>query len=311
LAETRRWPALVVVAAQVGQDDVVAAILDDFAPAAIEDLTDQPVPPAGLWDPTFDPPPEPPPAPLHWRVYFSSETARADAERALDASGLGLTLRAIEVSDDNWAARSQQALTAISAGRFVVAPPWDVPRDLEGERRLIIIEPSRGFGTGHHQSTRLCLRALSDVSVTDARVLDLGTGSGVLAMAAALGGASEVVAVDVDGDAIEAARESAALNTLPVAIEFVIADFRDPTVPLNLRQCSVVVANLTGGMLTASANEVMQLVAPGGALVVSGFDQAERDRVAAAFSPMVLQTSYEEDGWISLVFRSQIAPYRP
>ena len=100
--------------------------------------------------------------------------------------------------DDDWAARSQQSLTAVRAGSFIVAPPWDLPDSPPADVTVIVIEPSMGFGTGHHATTRLCLRLLSDIDVSDLDVLDLGTGSGVLSMAAALRGARRVVGIDVD-----------------------------------------------------------------------------------------------------------------
>ncbi len=307
MAEARRWPALVVEAAGAGQDDLFAAVLDDFRPAAIEDLVTQPIPSGGLWDPT-EPIPELSAGPLRWRVFFETIDARDAAAIALHVRFPDVSIEAIDVADDDWAARSQQSLTAVRAGAFLVAPPWDLPGAAEVGTTTIVIEPSRGFGTGHHASTRLCLRALSDLDVTGARVLDLGTGSGVLAMAAALKGAAEVVAVDVDADAIDAARESAALNDLPVAIRFAVTDFRDERVgadsdsrPVSGPPYDLVLANLTGAMLTTAAPRIERLVAPGGQLVASGFDESERQCVRAAFAALHEHESYTEEGWVGLV----------
>jgi len=311
LDEPRTWPALVIreisprdeAAARSGGTlapaDLLAALLDDFSPAAIEDLTLQPLPPGGLWDPTFPPIPDPPPSPLQWRVFFSSVDARADAAAAIERTFPALELSLEDVGDGDWAARSQRELCAITAGTFIVAPPWDRPEPVPAGMKVIVIEPSRGFGTGHHASTRQCLRALSDVDVRDRRVLDLGTGSGVLAMAAALGGAREVRAVDVDPDAIEAARESAALNQLPLSIGFAVSDYRESGDEAH----DVVLANLTSGMLISSAPRLRELVAPGGLLIMSGFDEAERGAVRRALDPMNDVAVYVEDGWVGLVLR--------
>jgi ribosomal protein L11 methyltransferase len=296
----KRWPALVITAARIGQDDLISAILDDYVPAAIEDLAQQPLPPGGLWDPTFPPPPDPPPAPARWRVFFHTPEAREGAEAALQEQLPDLTLQRLDVDDDDWAARSQASLVAVRAGAFIVAPPWDLPRDVANDVTTIVIEPSRGFGTGHHASTRLCLRALSDVDVSGTRVLDLGTGSGVLAMAAAFKGAREVSAVDVDPDAIDAARESVAKNRLPIDIDFVVDDFRTG---LNRGSFDVICANLTGGMLTTSAERIQSLLARGGIVVMSGFDETERAAVRAAFAGMSDVASLSEDGWVALVLR--------
>ena len=295
------WPALELEAAEVDHDDQAAAILEDFSPAAIEDLAPQPLPPGGLWDPTVPPPPDPPASPLHWRVFFNSAGERDRARAAIAARLPSLTIVSVDVADDDWAARSQESLRAVRAGRFLVAPPWDIPADLDPALTLVVIEPSRGFGTGHHASTRLCLRALSAIAVRGKRVLDLGTGSGVLAMAASLNGAREVLAIDVDPDAIDAARESAALNPLPTGIEFGVADFRAPSSGLKPASCDVVLANLTGGMLAQSAARIVELIAPGGRLVISGFDETERDHVRRAFAPLDEVAVFCEEGWVALV----------
>lgn len=299
--ERRLWPALTLATASIADPALterVSAIVDDYSPLAIEDLTPQPLPPGGLWDPTFPPPPDPPPTPLAWRVFFSSPDERDAARVALSALAIELTITAEDVSDEDWAARSQRALTAIEAGSFIVAPPWDL--QTRPERTTVVVEPSRGFGTGHHASTRLCLRALSDLSVAGLDVLDLGTGSGVLAMAASLSGARSVVAVDVDPDAIDAARESHARNPDARGIEWLVGDFRDPQWPPAAgRRWDLVLANLTGGMLRSSASRIRELIAPGGRLVVSGFDTDERPEVERALA-LTVEGALIEDPWVGL-----------
>jgi ribosomal protein L11 methyltransferase len=297
---TRVWQALVIEAPSLddppGAEDHVSVVLDDHAPLAIEDLAERPLPPGGLWDPTFPPIPEPPPTPLRWRVFFADATAREGAAAALRAALPTLSLTPVEIEDDDWAARSQASLTAVTAGSFVVAPPWDLPAALAAGTTLIVIEPSMGFGTGHHATTRLCLRLFSDVDVRGRRVLDIGTGSGVLAMAAALRGAAEVVGLDVDQDAIDSARTSAAMNPLPAVVTFSVGDFRaDPLPPAD-----VVLANLTGGMLRTTVDALIAHLRPGGTLILSGFDESEEPLVRAAFRSLTVTARLEEATWVAL-----------
>jgi ribosomal protein L11 methylase PrmA len=175
---SRTWPALVLRAAAVDEsEEIVSGVLTDFSPVAIHDLVERPLPPGGLWDPTFPPIPDPPPAPLHWTVCFQVADERDRAAAAIRTALPQLSVEPVELPDEDWAARSQRSLTAVRAGRFLVAPPWDIPTD-PGDAVVIVIEPSMGFGTGHHATTRMCLRLLSGIDVSDDTVLDLGTGAG-------------------------------------------------------------------------------------------------------------------------------------
>lgn len=292
----RTWPALILRANIVDDSEELASgVLADFSPVAIQDLADRPLPPGGLWDPTYPPIPDPPPTPLHWNVCFSDPDERDRAAAAIHLALPDLAVESVDLPDEDWAARSQASLKAVHAGRFIIAPPWDLPA--EGvDATVIVIEPSMGFGTGHHATTRMCLRLLSEIDVTDATVLDLGTGSGVLSMAAALMGARTVVGIDIDQDAIDSAETSARMNTLPDTITFQVLDFRnDPPKPAEL-----VLANLTGGMLTSSAASIAALVRPGGQLILSGFDHTEVDRVLAAFDPFMERQRLSEDNWLAL-----------
>ena len=295
----RTWPALLLRASVVDDtEDMVSAVLADFSPVAIHDLAERPLPPGGLWDPTYPPNPDPPPTPLHWNVCFNDVDERAQAADAIRAALPDLSIEPVDLPDEDWAARSQAALTMVHAGRFIIAPPWDMPAD-DVDATVVVIEPSMGFGTGHHATTRMCMRLLSDLDISDLTVLDLGTGSGVLTMAAALSGARRVIGIDVDVDAIQSAETSARLNTLPDTIEFQVSDFRSaPPAPADL-----VLANLTGGMLTSSGSQIATLVKPGGQMILSGFDHTEVDGVLAAFPGFAEIQRLTEETWIALHLR--------
>jgi len=240
-------------------------------------------------------------SPRVWTVHFESAPARDAAAAAMrQFPGLeGAELQAIEVADEDWARRTQADLPAIRIGRVIVAPPWDVPRAEASRGELVIvIEPSRGFGTGHHQSTRLCLLLLQGVASPGGTVLDVGTGSGVLAIAAARLGAAYVSAIDADPDAVENARENIARNAVASVVEAHVRDVSQDSVP----PADLVLANLTGTLLARLADRLAALVRPSGRLIVSGFTADERGLVEHALSRAFQVTeSAEEDGWQAMV----------
>src|SRR6185436_1563248 len=179
------------------------------------------------------------------RIFFPTAAAR-DAAR--DALASRFDTSAIDVPDDDWARRSQENLTPITVGRITIVPRPDAAL-LDPDAITIVVVPSMGFGTGHHATTRLCLAALQHVELADRVVLDAGTGSGVLAMAARRLGAARAVGIDSDPDAIESARDNLALNPEVDAVDFVVADLSASPLP----PADVVTANLTGALLIRSA----------------------------------------------------------
>jgi ribosomal protein L11 methyltransferase len=259
-----------VVVSGFSRTDELQAALTDFDIAAIDE-TD----------------------PGAWRIYFHHQAERDRAITSLRAAFGDLTLSPIEVADEDWAARSQANLTRIQVGRITVAPPWDVPL-------VITILPSMGFGTGHHATTRQCLAALQAIEVRGRTVLDVGTGSAVLAIAASLLGASEVTGIDDDADAIQAAWDNLALNT-GATVSLIIGDLRDT----ELSRADVVIANITGGLIVASANRLQQLVAAGGRLILSGFQEHEEATVVAAFPGWHLEHRGEEESWVAVTLRGE------
>jgi len=157
-----------------------------------------------------------------------------------------------------------------------------------------------GFGTGHHATTRLCLAALQEIDLTNAFVLDVGTGSGVLAIAANRLGASRALGIDSDPDAIQSARENLALNPDARHVELEVADL----IAFELPRADVVTGNLTGALLVRSAASLLGAVRPGGTLILSGLLTHERDDVCRAFAPAAVVWQREEDGWVGLILRS-------
>lgn len=264
----RTWPAL-----EIGPtSDLLLAALTDFDTTAIEEQQDD-----------------------RWRVFFATAQARDRAAAALRTDFPEATLTSVDVPDENWAARSQAGLRAIRAGRIVVAPPWDRPAASSPGELVIVIQPSMGFGTGHHATTRLCLEAMQHLDVRGRRVIDAGTGSGVLAIAASLLGAATVVGFDDDADAIQSAGENLDLNPgARVALD--VGDLRGVALPA----ADLVVANLTGGLLISEAPRLQRLVAPRGWLVLSGLLEHEEHEVTAAFAPRRVHSRSREDDWLCL-----------
>jgi ribosomal protein L11 methyltransferase len=274
-------PALVLrYAPGAGVDvlhDLLYAELDPFEPLAIQE------------EDTAD----------GWRVFFRTATQRDDA-RAAVASALGsrlIELSAIDVEDDGWARRSQAGLKPVQAGRFIITPPWDVPTDRDADTITIVIDPSMGFGTGHHATTRMCLELLQQIDLHGTRVIDVGTGSGILALAAWKLGAFSVLAIDRDPDALQNARDNIARNGGTGVIDVVEADLAaEPGDPAD-----VVVANLTGAALEQHANTLRRMTADRGAIVVSGFSLEELDGVAGAFG-LVPRRVVREGEWAAAMF---------
>ncbi len=182
------------------------------------------------------------------------------------------------VPDVDWAATWREGIEPVSAGPFDVVPTWLVDDHPTAEGRTrIVLDPGRAFGSGHHDTTLGCLEALADLDLDGRRVLDVGTGTGVLAIAVALEGAARVVAVDVDPDAVQVARDNAAAND--VTLELAVGSVGDVEGDFD-----VVVANVLTHTIIELADDLVAAVRAGGHLVTSGIGAERADRVVAALA---------------------------
>lgn len=285
----RTYPALDVTWSTGADEDRLARLIaeiDEDAPVAVEEH------------------------PHHARIFFASPVARGRAAVRLIALDPDVVCEPVEVLDESWAERSQASIGPVRVGRVVVAPPWarregeqllkDHPAD-SGEAVLITIQPSMGFGTAHHASTRLCLGLIQNLPLSGASAIDLGTGSGVLAIAAARLGASRVTAVDHDPDALTSARENIDLNDVGGVVELREADLEHAGADGLGRFAvfDVALANLTGALIVRAAPILTALIGPDGQIIVSGVTADEEGDVVAAMSACGLRLAErsEEDGW--------------
>ena len=290
-----KYPALDV---QGGDPELVLGVADDYFPTAAEAIGDS------------------------LTIFFRDARARDGAQAAIAAAFPGAALAAREVDDEDWARRSQENLQPVTIGRLTVYPslrdfrrlrPSPEPRAPSPRLRpsgfgaagpSIVIQPSMGFGTGHHATTRLCLVALQREELAGKSVLDVGTGSGILAIAAARLGAARAVGIDHDPDAIEAARENLELNPEAASVAFEVGELELEDVRSKPDATDIVIANLTGALLIREAHRLLASVRPGGRLIVSGLLAAERDQVVAAFKPAEILWESREDEWVALTFRA-------
>jgi ribosomal protein L11 methyltransferase len=184
-------------------------------------------------------------------------------------------MRAREVAAHDWLGEWKKSWQPVRVGsRFVVAPPWSEIEN-EAERIVIRIEPGMAFGTGTHETTRLCLEAIENY-FDGASFLDVGTGTGILAIAAAkLNPSARVEACDTDADAIEIARENARLNGVGERISFRTGTINDETASADF-----VCANLTADVILPLLPALTSATC--GRLVLSGILDTQADAVRSA-----------------------------
>ena len=240
-----------------------------------------------------------------WRIdAFPTTREEADALKARLAAQPGLVVTVEALADADWLAMSLSGLPPVRAGRFFVYGAHDrgqVPANAVALR----IEAGAAFGTGHHGTTVGCLQAWNDLLKARRfdRVLDVGAGTGVLAIAAARTGARLARGTDIDAPSVRIARENAALNG--ARAEFVHASGLGHQRVRSAAPYDLVFANILAPPLVALAQDIRGALRPGGVAILSGLLRTQERRVLAAYRSrgFRLLRRIHRDAWVTLVIQ--------
>jgi ribosomal protein L11 methyltransferase len=244
--------------------------------------------------------------------YFSPDGAPSRDEvlniwrRLATGSGWGDDAEPIveqrELPWRDWVTESRAAWEPFEISpELTIAPPWHLPETVRGD--LLILNPGAAFGLGSHPTTRGCLRLIPPCQLENpGAVLDIGTGTGVLALRAAQCGYGSVVAFDNDGPAVEAARENFRLNDMEGAIGLFLGESN--AISMNQRY-ALILANIFLNPLLSLAEELAARLLPQGHLIVSGIREADAPELVASLAAQGLTPDKSEsaDGWIAIRLR--------
>ena len=237
-------------------------------------------------------------------VYIEEGNNPAEAvsfiSERLSAEGISFKIETDGCSEEDWADKWKAFFKPTAVGdRLFVRPIWIDDYD-SGDRVVLNIEPGAAFGTGTHETTRLCLETLDKIIKDGDAVLDIGCGSGILAIASMLLGAKEGFGVDIDPLAVKTAKENGEMNNLrEPELSFVCGDLADKVT----KQYDVVVANIVADIIMLFSTQVRAFMKQGAKFIASGIIDSRADEVVASLqnAGLTIEERIEKNGWVCLV----------
>ena len=219
----------------------------------------------------------------------------------LDASGIEYTLSTTGVEQEDWQNAWKKYYHAMDIGqRLAIVPGWE---EYQTDRTVITMDPGMAFGTGTHETTSLCLEVLDARVKGGERMLDIGTGSGILAIAALKLGAAQAEGVDIDPMCVRTAGENAQRNGVQDRFKVLVGDLSDKASGVY----NIITANIVASAILSLAPHVPALMAPGAVFIASGIIDTRKDEVleglrAARLDPFEV---HEKRGWVCIVCRKE------
>ena len=234
-------------------------------------------------------------------IKVDMDAVRSGLQEAEELFGVApVSIEVSSVDTQDWNQKWKEYFHPFSVGKILIHPSWEEPEETEG-KVLIRIDPGMAFGTGTHETTRLCLQAMQKYLQPGMRVLDLGTGSGILGIAALKLGAKEVTAIDIDEQAVKVAEENFQMNCSEGEYHLQtgnILNDADLQEALAKEPCDLVLANILADVIIPVSSFVHRFLKPGGVFISSGIlDNKEQD-VCRAFgdNPALKLLETEADG---------------
>ncbi|HIV43194.1 MAG TPA: 50S ribosomal protein L11 methyltransferase [Candidatus Faecalibacterium avium] len=215
----------------------------------------------------------------------------------MEAAGIPYTVRTAGVAQEDWQNGWRKYYHPMEIGRrLAVVPSWQA---YDTDRVKLLLDPGLAFGTGGHETTSLCLEALDELTAGGERVLDIGTGSGILAIAALKLGAACAEGVDIDPVAVRTACENAALNGVAGQFTGLVGDLSDKA----SGTYQIITANIVANAIISLAPAVPGLLAEGGHFIASGIIDTRAQEVAQALAKAGLTIAQRKDkrGWVCFV----------
>lgn len=238
-------------------------------------------------------------------IYISECDNAAESleflKERLNAENIPFKAGSVGVEDSDWNENWKKYFHTIEIGdKLAVVPSWEEYANPDN-RTVLSIDPGAAFGTGTHATTSLCLNILDECVASGMKVLDIGCGSGILAIASVLLGADSALGVDIDAQSVKTAKENAEINNITENTEFIVGDLADKVTG----EYNIVCANIVADVIIKLLPDVAQFMTEDGILIVSGIIDIRKDDVLDAISKNGFKIEAEayKDNWCAFVLK--------
>lgn len=206
----------------------------------------------------------------------------------------------LEINDDDWYNIWKRYYAPINADKFVIVPKW-INYENNENKTVILMDPGMAFGTGEHESTKICLNLMSEVDFDGKNIIDIGTGSGILGIGGILSGANYCYMCDIDSICVKAAKENSKLNLVEDKVRVELADLLEKTDVKG----EIILANLTANILIRLANDLPKFIEKDGILICSGIIKERKQEVIDIYEKFGFAICKEitMGEWVGIKFR--------